>query len=365
MAHLRKRLIEELISHDLKWSPCIGIMGMRQTGKTTLAQSFGRHYLTFDDGSLAARLERQGEGLLSNGPFPIVLDEVQKWPPIFDYLKLLIDRKKVPGRYIVTGSVRFASRKPIRESLTGRMVLIDLFPMTPAECHSRPSSGTVQLMTDFDGETLLTRLKKRKWLSEGETQHYLETGGLPGICFRRDPMVRKRLFDQHLDTLLGRDLHLVSATTLRQEQLRMLLQILASQQGQSTNFASIAREVGTSAPTAKKAINSLESLFLIRPHGNTYFVEDQGLANFATEGRYRSTRSPLLGLIYHELRTQLGLAPKLELKLAAFETRGGAHVPFVLTSTNAKKAITIGITIDTGNTVTEKSLKGLEVIKKK
>ena len=304
-----------MLTHDLKWAPCLGIMGMRQTGKTTLAQSFGRQYFTFDEGALSARMERQGEGLLGTGPFPIVLDEVQKWPPIFDQLKLLIDRKRIPGRFIVTGSVRFASRKTIRESLTGRIVLLDLFPMNLSECHNRPNAGTIRLMTGLSGEVLLERMRKRKWVRRSDVEHYSQGGGLPGICFRRDPVIRKRLFDQHLDTLLGRDLLLVSSTTLRQEQLRSLFQLIASQQGQPINIASMAREVGTSAPTAKKALNAFESLFLIRQHGRTYFVEDQGLASFATEGRYRTLRAPVLGLIYHELRVQLGVEPDLQLKL--------------------------------------------------
>ena len=65
--------------------------------------------------------------------FPLVLDEVQKVPHIFDELKAIVDVKRIPGRYVLTGSVQFSRKIGIRESLTGRSATVRLDTMSILE----------------------------------------------------------------------------------------------------------------------------------------------------------------------------------------------------------------------------------------
>ena len=82
MAHHRDRIMETVLKKNLTWSPSVSLIGMRQTGKSTLIKMFSESYLTFDDDSLPARFSREGDAILNQGPFPLGLDEVQKYPPV-------------------------------------------------------------------------------------------------------------------------------------------------------------------------------------------------------------------------------------------------------------------------------------------
>ena len=61
------------------------------------------------------------------------IDECQLSEPLFPALKERIRRNKRPGQFYLSGSVRFTSKKQIRESLTGRIMTADLYPLTLSE----------------------------------------------------------------------------------------------------------------------------------------------------------------------------------------------------------------------------------------
>lgn len=361
MTHSRDRHIEQILNQDLKWSPCIGILGMRQTGKTTLMKKFAKNYFSFDDDALPGTLQREGSSILSRGPFPLGFDEVQKFPPFFDQLKMMIDQKKVPGRYLITGSVRFNSKKSIRESMTGRMIQFELFPMTLSESHKRKFKPSLKFLEKFRKDALLQALADARQSSLSELEAYEKTGGLPGICFRRVESIRERLLNQHLDTLFGRDIHMVLNTSMSLDQLRRLFFLISSSQGVPIQYSSLAREAQVSAPTIKKTLNAFEALYLIRKLEDVYFVEDSALARLGKIYDYYSHRSIELALVYRELRCQLGYEPNMGYQLSRFSTRGGAEVPFLLR--HSEKDL-IAITVDSGNQVSEKSLKSLGVLQK-
>src|SRR5690349_12393229 len=109
MPHRRSRLLNPWIKKLIKSAPALGLIGMRQTGKTTLLEELAGIVYRFDQETNVVRFERESETLLQEGPFPILLDEVQKCPSVFDEIKAQVDKKKAPGRYLLTGSVRFSS----------------------------------------------------------------------------------------------------------------------------------------------------------------------------------------------------------------------------------------------------------------
>src|SRR5690242_13278622 len=117
MPHLRPRFATQLIEKLSKLWPVIGVIGMRQSGKTTLVQKLLNvsQVISFDDLAIREEAQHSPGTLLEKLPTPVVLDEVQKAPAIFDAIKLKVDRKKVPGSYYLTGSSAFSSKIGIRE----------------------------------------------------------------------------------------------------------------------------------------------------------------------------------------------------------------------------------------------------------
>ena len=111
------------------------VQGPRQCGKTTLAQMVcapeflpgragpggptgrGYGYLSFDDDVVRAGAEIDPMGFIADLPGPVVLDEVQRVPGLFTALKLEVDRRRVPGRFVLTGSTNVLAVPTVQDSL--------------------------------------------------------------------------------------------------------------------------------------------------------------------------------------------------------------------------------------------------------
>lgn len=362
MTHERSRAAAANIAHALSYTPCVGVLGMRQVGKSTLLRHFATTYHTFDDDSFLRRFDEIKTSVLEHSRAPVALDEIQKHPPAFDALKLSIDRKKHMGRFLVSGSVRFSSRKQIRESLTGRIVTLEIFPLSLAECHGRPACPWLGEICTRPLSKVLQRMQRRQLATPSEIEHYLNTGGLPGICFRRDSKVRAELFEQHIDTLLRRDIHLVHSTRLSFAQLRGILVALCEQQGLPVNVSRLARQAGCSVPTARTALAAMEGLFLIRPYGKSWFIEDAGLARHLGGDTRTLTRMKMISAAYYELRLQQSLHLRNEAVLRPYTTRGGIDVPFFF---EFRDGFRLAILIDASDRPSEKSLKSITWMKKR
>lgn len=362
MTHQRIRFAEKEISKALSYSPCVGLVGMRQVGKSTLLKKFAKSYQSFDDDAFLRRFDDEKTMLLEQGPGPIALDEIQKHPPVFDALKLTIDRQKRMGRFLVSGSVRFASRKQIRESLTGRIVALEIFPLSLAECHGQSINPLLKNILTLSLSRLVSSLKQRRSVTTMERNHYLETGGLPGICFRRDASVRAELFEQHLDTLLRRDIHFVRQVRLSFVQLKAILMAIAGRQGLAINLSEIARMAGCSMPTIKNALEAMEGLFLVRPYGKTWFIEDAGLAHHLSQMPGHTERLSMICAAYYELRLQHSFHLRHEAIMNPYTTRGGIDVPFLFEFKNGNR---LAILVDAGERASEKSLKSTTWMKKR
>ena len=122
MVHLRTRFATRHLEDALAFSPLVGVLGQRQVGKTTLVESLVKsHYVSFDDETTKTAAELAPKQFLEQFNTLSAIDECQKVPSIFPALKLRVQKDKRPGQFLLTGSVRFTSRKAIQESLTGRV----------------------------------------------------------------------------------------------------------------------------------------------------------------------------------------------------------------------------------------------------
>ena len=200
MAHTRNRILESKITEYLNFWPVTGIVGLRQSGKTTLVTKLLNRgpALTLDDIDLRNEAISSPKLFLARIPRPAVIDEVQKAPPLFDAIKLLVDKKRVPGEFILTGSSSFSARIGIGESLTGRIGIAQLRPMTFAELHQKKMLPLSSLVQKID-------LNKPRFTSV-DVSKTMQTGGMPGVAFIRDPEHRRLYWDSWVETTITRDL---------------------------------------------------------------------------------------------------------------------------------------------------------------
>jgi len=325
---------------------------MRQVGKTTLLRQNPGTYLTLDDDSLRNTWETGDWSILESSRKPIIIDEAQKLPGVFDRVKLLVDRSRRPGQFILTGSVRFLSKKDIRESLTGRTSILELLPMSLRETHSEPL------------QSFLSRLDLKmpdKAISESQISRYLNQGGMPGICFKRDGSIQQRMREAHLETILLRDLQLLVRTRVPYVKLRSLLQILAQTQGDLVSHRSLGRKVQISTPTVTQLLAAFVDLFLIKPHGKSYYFVDCGMASYLGAARIENRLFHMERWIHSELLAQLTYRHRAAFEFYPFTTRGGARVPFVIELDGAPP---MAIVVDASTGASEKSLKSLTAFRK-
>ena len=200
MPHQRERSVEMRIQQQRKLWPIIGVLGLRQVGKSTLLRDRMKidQYVTLDDEEVRDETRVSAKNFLARyAGQPLIIDEVQKEPKLFDALKAAVDRKKIPGQWLLSGSVAFSSKLGIRESLTGRIGLTHLYPMTLSELHSQPfnKKKTFNITTDF---------VQKRFRSEDLAQQMFR-GGLPVPAFFRDERTRSEYWSNWSDTSIARD----------------------------------------------------------------------------------------------------------------------------------------------------------------
>ena len=84
------RLATGLVRARLKDYPAVGLVGPRQTGKTTLARALSPVYFDLEQPAERIRLDLQWEALMTQRKL-VVLDEAQAWPEVFPRLRGAID----------------------------------------------------------------------------------------------------------------------------------------------------------------------------------------------------------------------------------------------------------------------------------
>ena len=321
-------------------SPLVGVLGHRQVGKTTLLEQVSQTYFTLDQKTELEEARQDPSGYIKSRQGHLVaIDECQTAPELFPALKDNVRINRKPGQFILSGSVRFTSRKAIQESLTGRIINLELLPFTLAELEGENLSGFCEKwMKGISFESLETQYQidsKTFGRREKLMHYYFNHGGLPGNCFIRDEKIRNLKIGEQLQTLLDRDLRMIQRTSLALQDLLNLCSRLAEYQSQPIRYTQLQKETGISTPTLKKLIYALEAVFILRTlrieggrSNQTYFFEDQGEAQWL-KTETTDPQAQFTHFCYTHLRTQFAYTPGLYTKTFQYRTRGGAFVPFV------------------------------------
>jgi uncharacterized protein len=267
----------------------------------------------------------------------VALDECQSVPALFPELKEWVRTHQSPGQFILSGSVRFTSREAIKESLTGRIVNLELFPFLWKELRNQPLSRFLLDLLDV-GELEKWSMSRSfgNWPSTKVNQsirEHWQRGGLPGVCFIRDAKQRAMKIEEQLLTILDRDARLVKKLALSVSDIRAVLEAVARSQGLPLQVSSIQKSTGVSTPSIKKLLYIFEAVFLIRPvriQGSTmgiaYFFEDQAEVNHLA-GQKAAELELLTHFLFTQLRAQFAYRVGETYSLFQYRTRGGAYIP--------------------------------------
>ncbi len=130
---LYPRIVLSQIHDAMKHFPVVLITGARQVGKSTLALMVMDNYITLDDITAYSSAKADPHSFIESLKKPIVIDEIQKVPELMNAIKIDVDRKRINGSYLLTGSANIMAYKDIADNLAGRIAIIELLPLSCKE----------------------------------------------------------------------------------------------------------------------------------------------------------------------------------------------------------------------------------------
>ena len=209
------------------------LLGPRQCGKTTIAREFKKqrtdvHYFDLERPSDAQVLESP-DVTLPHLSGLIVMDEIQRIPNIFPYLRYLHD-ENLNQQFLILGSASRDLLHQSAESLAGRIVFIEIHPLSLFE----------------------TRHMQDLWVKGGFPRSYL-----------LDSEESLHWRENYMRTYVEQDLRSFGVGFDTQA-LRRLWMMLAHYHGQTINYADLSKSLSTSQPTLKKYVTYLENSFMVR-----------------------------------------------------------------------------------------------------
>lgn len=115
--------------------PVIGLIGPRQSGKTTMLKGMfpDYAYVNFEDIDIRQFATEDPRGFLLQYSGKVIFDEVQHVPELFSYLQSKVDSEGKMGDFIISGSQNFQLIEKITQTLAGRVAIFRLFPFTVQE----------------------------------------------------------------------------------------------------------------------------------------------------------------------------------------------------------------------------------------
>lgn len=267
------------------------IAGPRQVGKTTMLEKLtdGITYVSLDDPIIKASAEEESGTFFKDNPPPVFVDEIQKAPALFNQIKLLLDRSHKKGQFFMCGSQQFKMMKGVSESLAGRIGLCTLLGFSLREAHA------VECSLPFipTEEYFSARKQNLADITYDEVWNTVQRGLMPELFI--NPNYSWQLYySAYVRTYIERDVQELSEIGDTVKFTNFMIAAAAST-GQLVNVASLARDVGISAPTAERWLSILVAsniVYLLQPYSNNvmkraiktpklYFL-DTGLAAYLT-----------------------------------------------------------------------------------
>ena len=244
----------------LKDTPVVCLLGPRQSGKSTLAHTLEPRYayVTFDDAATLAFAQTDPAGFVAALPDPVILDEVQRVPELLRTLKLIVDRDRRPGRFVLTGSANLLLLPKLGDSLAGRMEVVELQPLTAAEQARKPG----RFLADFLSGRLKPVIASASQDGMAALAARVVTGGFPEAV-ARVPARARAWHRQYLRTLVERDVQDI-ARVRDARAVGRLLEMLALRTGELLNVTGLGNDLDLRRETVDHYLDICERLYLVR-----------------------------------------------------------------------------------------------------
>lgn len=268
MAYITREMERKFLKMN-DFFKAILVTGARQVGKTTmlkhLAEGTNRTYVSMDNAMVRELAKTDPVLFFQTYQPPILIDEVQKAPELFEQIKIICDESEEKGLIWLTGSQQYKMMEKVRETLAGRIGILELYSLS-----QREKKGLIfEDELDFSLATLQARQRKVEKNNVTKVFQHIWEGGMPQVL-GVDEEMRNEYYNSYIDTYLMRDVTEVGGIADSIKFLKFLsgCAALVSEQ---VNYATLAESADISAPTAKewlKILQGLHIVYLLEPYSN-------------------------------------------------------------------------------------------------
>jgi len=376
------RKVESTILEMLKSFRIVAINGPRQSGKTTLQKKIAKlknmKYYTFDDSDIFNSASNDPMGFIGFvSKEDVAIDEVQMIPDVIPAIKMSVDERNRKGMFLLTGSSDMFKNGKIKESLAGRMVSFNLFPLSYAEINNRDINIIDKLFSDdfnsFDSDF--------ETISKEELISAVINGGYPEV-YSLPTKAKKAWFDFYIKARITKDIATIENIQLETVvHLSKLLKVLAGQVGSLVNYTNIANDIGIADRTVAKYVQLLEALYIIKlvPSYSNNMIKrvikspkvhfiDSGLASYLLNvdveasmiGKNEHLGNLLETFVYSELIKHRSYADT-DVEIYHYRDLRQKEVDFVLEASNGD---VVALEIKSGSNIKSDYFKGLVALAK-
>lgn len=245
------------------------ITGARQVGKTTilkhLAEGQKRTYVSMDN--TMARTLAKSDPVLFFQTYkpPIIIDEIQKAPELFEQIKIMCDESEERGLFWLTGSQQYNMMKNVRETLAGRIGILELYSLSKNEVDGIRFPNEM----DFSLACLQQRQARTGKNDVVDVFDHIWRGGMPDAIYA-DAEQRQEYYNSYIETYLMRDVSEEGGIT-DSVRFRKFLNACAALVAEQVNYKTLAEAAEISQPTAKEWLRLLQGLgiiYLLQPFAN-------------------------------------------------------------------------------------------------
>ena len=356
------------------------ITGARQTGKTTLAKNLYKSlkYINLDAPENREILREISTFNWSRDVGNAIIDEAQKEPSIFEKVKYSFDNNSI-NFTVILGSSQILLIKRIREILTGRIWIYELFPFLMSELNNNyedtifekiiKNKKKIDDILEFEPKILF----EKDNIYKNTENLILQYGSMPPIIHFTNDEERKEWLKDYTYTYLERDLSdLVRLNDLMP--FLKLQQLSALRCSKLLNYSEIARDCSISTDTAKRYIEYLKisyHAFLLYPYYKniTSSLIKTPKIYWIDTGILRSVISNWSNLITGEIFENMIVSEvykliktmHLDTKIYFYRTRTGMEIDLLLEI----EGKLIGIEIKNRKNIIRKDYKNLKIIGEK
>ena len=256
-----ERHISEYISRMRKQFKVLLLIGPRQVGKSTmlkhLAEDTGRVYVSMDDADLRELANNDPKLFFQMYQPPVLIDEVQKAPALFEEIKIICDNSDERGQFWLTGSQSRKLVKQAGDSLAGRICVLKMYSLSAKEVADRADD----IPAEYSITSLISRSSTLPKNNILDVYTRIWEGGMPDML-NMDAEQRREYWNSYIDAYLMRDA-VDDNGIIDTEGFRKFLRACAAFSGRLLNYADLGSAAGVSGTTAKEWLKVLQSMGIV------------------------------------------------------------------------------------------------------